>query len=461
MTEHATTVSVRRRSQLAVARALLFFFLFLGLEILFEHRHELGPHNSSCEAVHADETPWLYESIYPRLSRLLLQKPPSGKVAIVSIPKDLSEVQNVCRGRAYLATLIDLIRLQKPAAIVLDKYFSQGACGLDQTEIQESEALQTAVQKSMAENVQVIAGEATEPAGHEERGSCLVQTAEYRFFRTLDNNHYGLTKLNANREQLPLRWLVFGQRSSTQFGSEEQPQAQFVPPPIPMPRDSLALAAAKIVFPSALDNPHFRAVFLQPRQPYAQLDLTFNNVSTSELICRRGPNCGSASPADPSAYFAKGKLPFSVEKSVVIIGSQSSSDRWLVLGKRFWGYELQAAYLDALLSDRFLSAIPGSWTVGLSVIFLFFLEAIPAIGEYLHSEKRLHLPAAIRRPEFWLGIWSVIFFVLVAVFCVSQKYLPPLSVLLGVLVIVAARGLYYCMEYFQKHSVPDRKDLEP
>ena len=105
-----------RRSHLAILRALLFFFVFLGLEILFDNRQEWEPGDSSCVAVHADEVPSHYETVYPWLTSFLLGDEPSGKVAVVYVPENLVEVQqNVCRGRIYMAALINVLRIPQPS----------------------------------------------------------------------------------------------------------------------------------------------------------------------------------------------------------------------------------------------------------------------------------------------------------------------------------------------------------
>ena len=446
--------SSKRRSQLAVARALLFFFVFLGLEILFENKDQFQE-GSSCEAAHADETPWLYDYVYPHLTSLLLRKS-SDEVAVVYVPEDLSEVQqNVCRGRAYLTALIDLVQAQRPAAIVLDKFFSNSTCMNDEKESNDTASLQTAVSQAVAAGVPVVAGEATDAANVEAGESCLVRKADFDFFHATPNFPYGLTKLNANREQIPLAWRVLA-------GQPSPSTPRLDPQAVPL-LESLALTTAKIVEKDPGASSRLQSLTGLPRQPYTRLLPLQHSVRSDQLLCCRVDHGGrDATPSSRvyTTYRAHGALPFPVRGKVVLIGSQSVADQRLVLGKKRWGYELQAAYIEALLSGSYLKAVPGPWIFGLSVFFLLILEAVPASAEFLHCERHVHVPSGVRKPELWLWIWSPLFIAVLFACCAVGGYLPPLSVIMGVVLTWLARALFNGMEYFQKQSVPDRKESE-
>ena len=440
----------RARPQVAILRGLVFFFFFLALELVFEHRDQLEPGKSSCEIVHGDVAPEFYDVLYPWFTQHLLGKASSGRVAIVFIPEDLIEVQqNLCRGRSYVAALVNVLAAKHPAAIVVDKYFSGKSCLVDGAERASTTYLQDSVHAARAAGSPVIVGEATNPAHSRTDNSCLVQNPDYLIFDKEHDVPRGLTKLNANREEIPLQWLVF----------DEQPTS---PRERSRPRDSLALLTAKTVSPEIVGRNPLQELLKGSRQPYVRLDLDFHPRASTDLLCSAGTaRCspillgGASSP-----YGDRGAQGIDVEGKVVLIGSRNGIDQRLVLGQYRWGYELQASYIDAILSEKYLKALPGRWMLGLSIAFLLILEAVPALFESKHGETQSSVLNNLLKDGWWLVFWSLLFLGVVLACCLHFQYLPPLSVLIGVVLTMVARGIFIGMEHSRK-QMSFKREPEP
>lgn len=405
---------VGRRGQ-AIRRGLLLFLLFFVLYVGWENR-DLYEHDTlACEPVSVDATPFQYERVYPWMMHWRLGTQASGRVAVVFIPEEMTEVQqNLCRGRAYMARLIDTLVAERPAALVLDKYFSDKSCLADETEKHETALLQRAVQGAVAAGIPVVVGEATGDLETKQDRTCLVKKTDSLPFAGTQS---GLTKLNRNREQIPLRWRVF----DTALSKAGDPP-------------SFAMRAATVAAGSALEQ---RVALHGDRQPYARLDVSIDSVSSGDLL--------------------SGKVPSgTLRKKVVVIGSQSRvMDRWVVLGVARWGYELQADYIDALVSGQYLRAVPSLMVVALLVVFVGILEGVPFVWWWWHSERQRHPEASQNRFEWWWYVgWPPGFALGVVLLCLGVKFLPPLSVVLFALTAGVGHLLYFAMSYFGHRVSP-------
>jgi len=111
-------------------------------------------------------------------------------------------------------------------------------------------------------------------------------------------------------------------------------------------------------------------------------------------------------------------------------------DHWVVLGKRKWGFELQAFYIDALLSGHYLRASPSYLPVLLFAAFVLALEGVPALRKSSNHIlwKRGHV--------LWNLILFSTLFVLTSVIFYLMHYLPPLLMLFSALMAVVARLIF-------------------
>ncbi len=362
-----------------------------------------------------------------------------------------------------MAALLNALDPQdgKPATIVIDKYFSGGSCLSSQEENRESELLTEAVQ-SAAKHIPVIVGEATDTAKQKAEDSCLVYRSDSMLFAPLGRVHRGLTKLNANHEQIPLRWRVLDAQPPPL--EPRHGWRRFVPrTKLFAPyedRDSLVLSAATILLqagkvPGQASLPQLTD---GERQPYAYLRPanSLPEISSEELVCIPGKNCppreeGSSDPqARPNRVDLKNR--------VVLIGARGGRDSWSVLGESHWGYELQAEYLDALLTGQYLRAIAGRAIIALWFGFLLLLEGVPVLSQYLHFEHGAAAPDWLQHSQRWTWIFGPVFFILVLACSYLVHAMPPLLLLFGVLVALLTRDFINRREHYKHKIIPHEKD---
>ena len=440
-------VKERRR---AVILAVVFFLVFFSASLLFESSDQLEFSDSACEIVQSDATPPKYEKIYPWLTTHLLGRASSGHVAIVYIPLDLDEVQqNLCTGRSYMADLVRTltgIKGSPPAAIVIDKYFGASPCKSYQNLTDE---LTGAVQ---AAGIPVIVGESTTSAPEETQGSCLVQNPQQLDFKAPQIVHRGLTKLNANREQIPVSWPVLNHLPPLASSSR---------------KESISLVAAEAV-PSLIDNPNkLQSISTAPRHPYARLNLKLPAESSTALLCSSGSpevrtrwHCNEPTPVDASmASPLQNSITFDPAGKVVVIGSQSESDHRAVLGRRTWGYELQAEYVDALLSGKYLRALPGQLLFWTWIAFLVLLESVPVIAAFLKYEQGKVVPRVFLPADNWILLFGFGSILSVLLGSLVFGYLPPLLLLFGFALAVAVRYIISKREHYKHLFIPHEKDM--
>ena len=463
-------------SQLAILRGLLLFLVFFALDVAWEARDYIELEGSSCKSAKSDDSPPLYDTIYQGLTRVLLRTEPSGQVAVIAIPDGLSEVQqNLCRGRAYLAALTEVLADKHPAVIVIDKYFSKDSCKFYKDDEASSQSLFTAIKSAQdTKSLDVIVGEATGATNSRASETCLVHKND---FWDVGARGRGLTKLNSNREQIPLQWRVL--ESSQPPLAHESLLGRLergLRSPVAPYQNSSSLALETVNHFNNLLNErrqksHIETVLSYTRQPYANLSINLKPIDSTDVICSvvGGPEGCSESPnvlpLNSTALFkSRANVPLDVQGKVVVIGSQSAVDRWDVLGESIYGYQLQAAYIDALMSSNYLRAVSGHWIFALQVVFVFMLEAVPFACEYACRYQRWRRLLLLRRlSEFWvwIRIWPVAFSVIVFVVCLWAGFFPPLSVLIGALVVMLARIVFDRMDFFEKQLVPVATEAKP
>jgi hypothetical protein len=75
---------------------------------------------------------------------------------------------------------------------------------------------------------------------------------------------------------------------------------------------------------------------------------------------------------------------------VVLIGAEDERDHWPVLDSRMWGFELQARYIQVMLSGSYLRGLP-IWIPFLTFAsFMFVVEGLPTLLEALIPAGKDH-----------------------------------------------------------------------
>src|SRR5215469_2167980 len=349
----------------------------------------------------------------------------SSQVVSLGIDESLQFIQtNVCPARSFTADLVKTIAAQGPALIAIDKYYTQGVCSKDDSDT-DTTALLSAIENV---DVPVVVGASTTGSRDKINTSSCLAAVPQLFTRRAGgppippNVHTGLTRLNENPLKIPLTWDIF---SSDSAGANLTTA------------DSFALAAAELIKPELNADAKFQQLLKSPQQPYANTSDLPQNTKVSDLLCavassdvrtRWNLTCAP----DAKKPDLKGKI--------VVLGAESSADKYSVLGKDVYGYQLQAGYIAALLNGAYLRDIPPAWL--LLPLLLFYLGAeilLPYMEIHKHPVWPLwHVKYAI----VWeIGLFCVTMLVGFFVPLLFHRF-PPVAMLLVVTAVFVPDALF-------------------
>jgi hypothetical protein len=405
--------------------ALLYLGALSGL-IVWEYHERLDAFSKEC-TFQDEHRGNLYSRPYEQF--LAWASPAStGHVALVAIPMDAREIQvNVCLGRAYLADVLRAVAKQHPAVVVVDKFFHANTCSRSPASTNE---LIGAVRDVSAP---VVVGESTKGIDETVAGSCLVRDEQLRF--DSPNVTHGLTRLQTEPERFPLVWPVL----------EEKPEEHAAAPVVTY-LDTLALAAAKAYDPGFVEQRSVRELVAMRDRAYARLDMTLPRTTTIDVLCADGDE--AVRNRWDLACKPAAATPRMLGK-VVVIGAESPTDEKTVLGRKLWGFELQATYIESLLSGNYLRSLPVWVSVALFIAFVFVIEGLPTIlMAYRPQWKRRFLLryAYPRRRYVWVVFWVVTLLALSTVLSLAFRFLPPLLVFGDILFLAVTRLMYFSAE---------------
>ncbi len=353
---------------------------------------------------------WLYSPLLSWISR-----PTHKDVAALYIDSGLSQIQlNTCLARSYLADVLTLAATQHPARLVVDKYFGPDTC----TEGEDSVASDSLVKTVQALPFPVIIGRSTQRSAEAKIEPCLVQQPELSFHST--NVIPGLVRPNSDLVKIPLQWLV----------SESPGQA-------PQFQDTLAFAALRSFAPELV-----KGLLRSHRQPYAKIQDDIPEESSAQFLCSGADSAVKVRWHLQCSSKPDGDL-YSLQGKVVVVGAQSSNDQEDVLGHTYYGYQLQAQYLDDLLTGSYLLASPGWLPVTIYLFFVLISEAPRFIQKPFNDFTENHLfPRTIVHEHlklFWSLAWAVVFILGSNFLFFLFHFLPPLGLIVFIFSTVFAQ----------------------
>ena len=410
----------------------------LSLLIVWEYRDRLEALSSECEL--RDQ---VKSGLYNRPYTKLLDWAASdvvGHVVTLAIPSDLEEVQNnLCLGRDYLADVLRTLGTQHPAVVVIDKFYSASTCA------SQPASTQRLIETVRSLKVPVVIGESTDGLESKVASACLVRKPQMDF--DAPNVRHGLTRLNSELERFPLRWLVVASAPKGS-GHEMTPGREAVAEDAPKVEfaDSLSLAAVKAYDPAFAAQRSIQQLILHDDHAYANLAIDVPHVTTTQLLC----SAGDAGTRQKWSVICSGEpaLPNMMGR-VVLVGSENALDAKIVLQKHMWGFELQARYIETLLSGDYLRYLPLSLGFVIFTLFIFLIEGLPTI---LHARrprwKKIVLirHAYPQRRYLWVIFWTVAVIVVSALVSLTLRYLPPLLVYGDILLVAVTRLLFFMAE---------------
>jgi CHASE2 domain-containing sensor protein len=414
-------------------RPIVGYIVLLGLTIALENlsRIKVG---SGCEQPSGEEPAPFYDKAYTAILNWSV-RPHATQVAVVAIPASLQELRdNVCTGRAYMADLLQAVAAEHPAVIMLDKFYGPTSC------LSNPASTQTLIAVIRSLDVPLVVGDSPDKRKEEMDHSCLVDTPQLDLGPTVI---HGVTRLVVNKEQIPLRWRLL---SSGAEGNPGKITAH--------DEDTLALATVRVLDPDLVNERDFKEVLSADRQPYARMNLNLPVTTSSQILCNAGPavrqrwslQCNAAAPAQH------------LSGHIVVIGDQDTTDLKTVLGQPTWGFMLQAAYIDALLSGSYLFAAPLRWTLTAYAFFIIALEVVPVMAEWtVHAEGNTLLDFLGHEGK-WTICWTVVFFLGTVFVSIYEHYLPPLLLLADVIVAAVMRLALLGMTVSKKSILHKKED---
>jgi CHASE2 domain-containing sensor protein len=414
---------VARKKHKLLAKILVgLAYLAIGVLLVGWELQEQG-YLFSSDDCNLRSTPQVENPLMDPLYGAILSLTTSGtsdRVSVVAIDSSLQVIQqNVCPAREFTADLIAAIAAQGPAAIAIDKFYGESACPPGD---KGTAALQEAVASlhTPTLNIPLVVGASTHEAPPASAAaSCIVLTPQLDLGSGI---HRGLTRLNWDVLKLPLRWPVLLHDNDTQ--ASVGPESE-----------SFSLVAARQADPALLQSASFTRTLDSAQQPYANVSGVLQRQTATDLLCTVAPDKAKNWNMDCTGHNTR----FDLHNKVVVIGAESDSDYPAVLGKGMYGFDLQAHYIAALLSNSYLRQV--------SPLFLL----LPLALYYCLSElliPYMHIHHHPRRPLFHINrplTWTVaVFFatiVLGILLPLAFHRFPPLGMLLGISGILIPRLL--------------------
>jgi len=414
-----------RRARL---RQVLLGLLYLGALCLlagWEYRERFQAFSSVCEFLNQPEA----SAFYVRPYNALLQwatADTSPQVTLLAISGNLEEIQsNICMGRSYMADVLRTLATEHPSVIVIDKFYSPTGC------VSDPQSTAELISAARSVSIPVLIGESTGTIHEKLDGACLVRKPQLDFGSS--NVYHGLTRLESAKEHVPIRWAVL----PTGF-SRAQPKAEM--------GDSLAWTAVQLYDSAYANHARIQAVLAADDHPYANLHIDLPRETTTDLLCRVGTaevrrrwsvDCSNPDPR------------VDVLGKIVVIGAEDPSDVWAVLDHQTWGFDLQARYIEVLLSGNYLRPLPVAAAFLTFALFIFVIEGLPTMLAFFRPrwKHKIFLGHAYqRRRYFWLAFWTVAFIVITSILSLAFRYLPPLIVFGDISLLAITRLLIFAAE---------------
>jgi len=376
-----------------------------------------------------------------RLAELAFRYTPTPSVAIVYVnpasdPADL--LTNVCASRVFLARLITDLNALNARLIVIDKFYSAGACA-------EQDKNAIFVKAMESSKVPLVVGQQTHPLEDNSKvAGCLALTKRLEFSK-LSKVLYGLTRLNSDDLKIPLRWPVFSESAAGQTTA---------PAPAQLPDasgDTLSLVAAKVIDPNIETYPTLQELLAAHHHPYTTF-VNLPNITALTALCSAEP--GPRAPiggVDGDDMCKQWGHPLdnldghqlNLANKIVVIGDLVDQDMQPFPTdlapfppKQRPGVFLQANYVQSLLDHRFLLEAPIWLTATCLLLF--------GIGVYClyWSHNKEGQPYLSARQA---GIASVVLLAVMVVVSLlallGLSYFTPLWALWAAIVFVVFRYL--------------------
>lgn len=329
---------------------------------------------------------WVYGTVLPHI-----HPANTGQVVVVSLTEanmPLHYFTSTCDARRLFSFLIPHIAEFSPKVIVIDKFYSVGAC--PETTINDS--FRQAMNR-VSLSVPLVVGQQTEDAGKSSKdrnGNCLAYEKGFDFnhaseespAQSTGNIQSGLTRLNENTLQVPLAWVVEGESGKP---AKAEP--------------GLALVAARQAKSAFVENPYLtKAANEKPQahHPFALFARELPTLKAMDVLCS-GTGKTLVQQNKLGSCDGTTEISSALTDKVVLIGEQVDADKQPFPGGEQYGLDLQAQYTDALMSGHVLRELPYALDWAEVGLFAATFGLLDLFGEYLFKHWSWYRNASYKR----------------------------------------------------------------
>jgi hypothetical protein len=410
----------------SLARRLLLGAVYLlaisGL-IAWELRDHFEEVSSSCANAEIERPPSAYTFFYKWLLRHASEES-VNQVSIIAFPENLEDIHtNLCLGRSYMADVLRAVASQNPSVIVIDRFYGPVTCkSFPETTNELTKAIQSI-------QIPVIVGESSTIPDRKLDGACLVREPQLDFESPYV--HRGLVRSAIQLEKVPLEWPIANSEGPSAKAEEE---------------DSLSWAAVKAYDKAYAQRDRLQKLLNAHSHPYADLTFDLPRQTSTQLLCEAGT---AEMKKRWSVDCSQPTSSLNLLGKIVLIGSEGQPDQHMALGVRMWGLDIQAHYIQVLLSGHYLRALPNWIGFAIFALFVFIIEGVPTLLEAFRPHWRKHpfLSHAFQKRRYiWVVLCTLLYIAATSFVTFGLGYLPPLVVFGDMFLVVVTRLLFFLAE---------------
>ena len=368
---------------------------------------------------HSLATRWFYGP----LMQLRYHAPALRSVRLLSLkPSELSPnlFSNPCDGRKFLTVLIPVLAAQHARTIVIDRYFSAGACDDDDPDNRiANDAFRAALNGAGVPPV-VVGQRTREKEGNAtDEGDCVVLVQPFDFHQrstgtstststARDNVSTGLTLLNSDLRKIPLSWWVLPTPDPDRPDGEK---AKRTP--------GLAFAALQQSDPDVAADPYLAQLDERNEHPFGAFAREVPETSALDVLCESG-QASVVIARKWGTCVGRSQVPLLLSGKIVVVGDENPDTDLHSFGStQLYGAQLQANYIEALLQNRYVHPVRAKWDWML-VVLAFLITGIIEIAE---SEQWWGFT---QRRAVWANLCLLLCLAAFGLMMFSIGYLAPL-----------------------------------
>jgi len=338
------------------------FYLNVGFDVF----------SSGCGKGHDEAHVSLPEKLYGPFMTLRFHPPTPRAVSLVTISDSVEPLRimtNACDGRKFLSDLVPQLALLRPRVIVIDKYYSEGAC----TDPDVNTAFRLALNGPSVPPV--VAGQLA--VIDSSAAGCLCLKPAFQFApptgpdgtgppAPTSNVHLGLTQLNSDIRKIPLQWWAHDVPGNNGKAASSD-----------RPVNGLAYVAVQQSDPDVASSADLQWFTANEEHPFGSFPKSFKTSSAMNVLCQSVTGAqlveqhqwGDCAQVPRTQLYVTGK--------VVVIGELVDSDLHPFGGGDIYGPQLQASYINSLLEGQYVRSV----SFGLQLVMILLAALVTAVWD--------------------------------------------------------------------------------